>query len=123
MIIQKTPRVDARGVFYYLITSLIILYALGFVLVNDKVKLPVVLPVQVFIIASVKINSVLLLAVINTWTGSTTGNLTLSFTSTQREKIMFTDSSSVVHDSAATIVDNTTYTIGTHSLTIDVTDI
>ena len=34
MIIQKTPRVDARGVFYYLITSLIILYALGFVLVN-----------------------------------------------------------------------------------------
>ena len=62
-------------------------------------------------------------AMIDAWTGSSTGNLTLSFTSSQREKIMFTDSGGTVRDSAAEIVDNTTYTIGNSSLTIDITDI
>ena len=62
-------------------------------------------------------------AMLDAWTGSTTGNLTLSFTSSQVEKIKFTDSSSTVHDSAATIVDNTTYTIGNNHLTIDITDV
>jgi hypothetical protein len=62
-------------------------------------------------------------AMIDAWTGSSTGNLTLSFTSSQREKIMFTDSGGTVRDSAAEIVDNTTYTIGNSSLTIDITDV
>lgn len=60
---------------------------------------------------------------LDAWTGSTTGNLTLSFTSSQVEKIKFRYSLSTVHDSAATIVDNTTYTIGNNHLTIDITDV
>ena len=62
-------------------------------------------------------------AMIDAWTGSDTGNLTLSLTSSQVEKIKFTDSSNDVHDSAATIADNTSYTIGNNTITIDITDI
>ena len=60
---------------------------------------------------------------IDAWTGNSTGNLTLSFTSSQREKIMFTDIGGTVRDSVAEIADNTTYTIGNSSLTIDITDV
>jgi hypothetical protein len=61
-------------------------------------------------------------------TGSTTGNLTLSLTSSQVEKIKFTDNSTGEHDSYNTssssdIADNTTYSIGSNSLTIDIIDV
>jgi Ca2+-binding RTX toxin-like protein len=62
-------------------------------------------------------------ALLTTWTGSSTGSFTLSFTSSQREKIMFTDSGGTVRDTAAEISDGATYTVGSHSLTIDITDI
>ena len=65
---------------------------------------------------------------LDAWTGSNTGSLTLSLTSSQVEKIKFTDSSSVEHNSYNTssssdIADNTTYTIGNNTLTIDITDV
>jgi len=67
-------------------------------------------------------------AMIDAWTGNATGNLTLSLTSSQVEKIKFTDSSSTVHDSynagtSSDIHDNTVYTIGDNTLTIDITDV
>ena len=62
-------------------------------------------------------------AMLDAWTGSDTGNLTLSLKSSQVEKIKFTDSSSAVHDSASTIVDGATYILGSNSLTIDITDV
>ena len=39
------------------------------------------------------------------------------------EKIKFTDSSSVVHDTSSTITDNASYTIGNNTLTIDIIDV
>ena len=52
-----------------------------------------------------------------------TGKLTLSLSNSQVEKIKFTDSSSEVHDSASTIADNATYTVGSNLLTIDIIDV
>ncbi len=61
-------------------------------------------------------------------TGSDIGNLTLSLTSSQVEKIKFTDNSTGEHYSYNTsmpsdIADNTTYSIGNNTLTIDITDV
>ena len=69
-------------------------------------------------------------ALIQSWTGSSTGNLTLSLTSTQADLIKFTDTSSSTERNSynsgntnSDISDNTTYNLGNTTLTIDLTDV
>ena len=48
-------------------------------------------------------------AMIKQWTGSQTGTLSLTLSSSQAEKIMFTDTTNTVHDTSATIQNSFTY--------------
>ena len=69
-------------------------------------------------------------ALLQSWTGSTTGNLTLSLTSAQADLIKFTDTTSGTERNAygtgspdGRIEDNTTYDLGNTTLTINLTDV